>query len=214
VREWFFDALDKQYAHRIQGAYDRFNHLAWWFFPSKDSAGALSAAIVYNAATNKWGYAKLNVNAVFDYQSPELTWDDWPAGISTFEDFPDVSFDSPAWDSSAPKVAIVGGDNKIKALSGACESAYLVTADMGDDALYTTLTSVLPRFIERPATSEMTHYTRDYSGGSLTQRSTSTLAGNKYDCLFSGLWHTLKLEFTGDFEIAGFDVKQTAGGEA
>lgn len=213
VKEWFFSRMDQQYAHRVQGGLDRFNKCAWWWFPTKDSAGVLSEAIIFNTATNKWGRTTVTAECVFDYQTPDLTWDDWPPGTpATYEDIPDIPYDSPAWDTSAPQFAIIGSDSKIKVMSGACASAYIVTGEFGDDSQYSTLTSVVPRFTDRPTTSYMTHYVAEYSGGAMTQASESALNGNKFDALYSGRWHRIKLEFTGNFEITAYQPNLTQDG--
>lgn len=208
LRDWFFTNLDKQYQQRIQGRYDRENKRAWWFFPTRDSVGALNAAIVYHTENGKWGFANIQAESIFDYQGAEPTWDEWPPGNpADYDDIPDLPYDSPAWDTTARAFAIVANDHKIKTLNGVAATAHIITGEFGDDSQYTTLTTVYPRYAKRPATSEMTNYTLEYSGDIPLQRGTSALSGNKYDALASGRFHKIKLELTGDFEIYGIDPR-------
>lgn len=214
IKQWFFAHSDSTYRQNIRSYFDQYKGIAWWFYPSNGASGALTDAIVYNTNNGRWGHVALNVQAVLLYQKPDTTYDDWPPGATvTFDAVPDIPFDSPIFDTSAPVMGIFGTDNKIKTVVGPCASASLTTGEIGDDDQFTTLTRVTPRFTLPPTTASMTHSTRDSSGGALSERSTSTLDGNRFEPLASGRWHRLRMDFTGDFEIVGIAPQLSPDGD-
>lgn len=204
-REWFFANCDATYRYRIRSHFDQEKNLCWWFYPTPGSGGALTDALVYNLSNDRWGRVSLPIEAVFQYQSAETTYDNWPADASlTFDTLPDVPFDSPALDTSGTATGVVGVDHKIKTLTGPCGAASLTTGDFGDDDQYTTLSRVTPRFTKRPSASSLAHYTRNFDGDALENRGSTSLSGSHYDPLASGRFHRLRLELQGDFELVGF----------
>jgi hypothetical protein len=204
IREWFFSNSDSAYRYKIQAYYDKFKGLVWWFYAPTGSEGQLTAALVYNLNSNRWGHASVTLNAVLDYYASELTWDSWPPGpATTYGDMPDVSFDSPFFDSDQSTLAIFDSTNKVATLSGTCASASLTTGDFGDDFQVTTLTGVKPRFISIPSSATLTNYYRMYQGDALMAGNAVSRNGSKFDVLASARYHRLKLDTTGDFEIVG-----------
>ncbi len=204
-KEWFFGYSDPTYRYRIRSHFDQAKNLCWWFFPTAGSGGALTEAVVYNLSTDRWGRVALPIETVFQYQGAETNYDSWPDDLGiTYDTLPDLPFDSPAFDTSASAMGIVATDHKIKTLTGPAGAASLTTGDFGDDEQYTTLSRVAPRFTRRPGASSMTHYTRDFDGGALENRGSTTLAGSHFDPLASGRYHRLRIDLSGDFEIVGF----------
>lgn len=215
VREWFFNNSDPTYRYRTKGFYDRFSKRVWWLFPSNTSGGVLDSALIYNVQTNKWGYAQVSAQAALDYIAPDTTFDNWPPGSAvTFDNIVDLPFDSPAFNFDQAQVAIFDTSNTLKTLTGPCVAASITAGDIGDDGAYSTITGVRPRFLARPATSWAAVYTKAYEGDAATYRTQSAINGNKYDLLASGRYHRLKFDFTGDFEIVGFDPVLVPDGDA
>lgn len=214
LREWFFKNSDSSYRYKIQGYFDKFNNRVWWFYAPNGSGGALTDAIVYHLKTGKWGYAQKTVRAVLDYFTAETPWDSWPPGPATsYEDIPDVSFDSPYFDNDASTLAYFDADNKVVTLSGACDAATLTTGDYGDEGAVLDLTAVKPRFLRRPSTATLTNYTKMFSGDVATTGSTSAINGNKFDVLAAARYHSFRLAMTGDFEIVGINPELAPDGE-
>jgi hypothetical protein len=214
VKEWFFQNSDNIYRYRVRSHFDKITKTAWWFYPTQGSGGVLTDAIVYNMRTQRWGHAKLTIQCIFDCQAAETTWDEWPPGPAvSFDDIPDLPFDSPAFDTDSQAIGAFGTDNKVKTLAGPCETASIITGDFGDDSIYQTLTGVKPRFITRPTDSSMTHYTKPCLDGEIAIAGTSSLDCNKYDALSSGRYHRLKFDMEGDFEIVGFNPDLVEDGE-
>lgn len=204
VKEWFFANSDSTYRYRIRSYFDQFKNLAWWFYPTAGSGGALTDALVYNLNNDRWGRVTVPVQSVLMYQGAETTYDNWPPGAATtFDNIADLPFDSSAFDTDTSALGIVGADLKIKTMTGPCATAMITTGDMGDDIQYTTLATITPHFVRYPSASSMTHYTRDFSGDVAELRGTSALTDNRYDAGSSGRLHSLKLDMTGDFEIVG-----------
>jgi len=205
VKEWFFDRCDATYRYRIRSHFDQAKNLCWWFYPTPGSGGALTDALVYNLNNERWGRVSLPIEAVFQYQGAEVSYDNWPADPTvTFEGLPDVAFDSPALDTSSSAMGVVGTDHAIKTVTGTCAGASLTTGDFGDDEQYTTLSRLTPRFTTRPNASSLTHYTRNFDGDTLENRGAGALSGSHYDPLASGRYHRARIDFSGDFEIVGF----------
>lgn len=214
VREWFFRNSDPTYRYRTRGYFDKANARVWWFYPSTSSSGELTDALIYNVKSDRWGYAQITAESVLDYISPETTWDNWPQGAATdYELIADLPFDSPGWDTDVELPAIFGTDHKIKTLTGVCAASVITTGDFGDDAQYSTLTAVRPRFITSATTSSLTNYTKKYQGDSLETRDTSSINGNKFDVLSSGRFHRVKFDLTGDYEMVGFAPELNPDGE-
>lgn len=215
VREWFFKNSDPTYRYKTKGYYDRFSGRAWWFYASKGSSGALTDAIVYNTKSDKWGYAQISVQTVLDYTPPDTTWDNWPPGPATdYENIADLPFDSPAFDTDQPALAIFGTDSKLKTLVGPCAGSTIITGDFGDDTQFTTITAVKPRFIARPGSSSITNYTKEYADDEPALCNISAINGNKYDVLSSGRYHRLKFDHVGDYEMVGYAPDLVPDGEA
>lgn len=213
LKEWFFANSDSKYRYRIRSYFDQFKNLAWWFYPTPGSGGALTDAIVYNLNNDRWGKVSLPIDAVLMYQGSDTIYDDWPPGTAgTFDDIADLPFDSPAFDTEASAMGIIGTDGKIKTMIGPNVDSSITTGDLGDDVQFTTMTQIAPHFTRRPPASSMTHYTRNYVGDVLEDRGTSTLNQNRYDTLASGRQHRMRLVMSGDYEIVGFEPTAVADG--
>jgi hypothetical protein len=215
VKQWFFDHSDSTYRQNIRTYFDQYQNVAWWFYPANGAGGKLTHAIIYNLNNGRWGHATVNIQAVLLYQKPDTTYDDWPPGAAvTFDAIPDIPFDSPVFDTSAAVMAVFGADNRLATVTGPCVSASFTTGDLGDDDLYTTLNRVTPRFTLPPRSASLTHSTREYAGGDLDERGTSTLDRGRFDPLASGRWHRLRMDTSGDFEIVGITPVLVPDGDA
>lgn len=213
VREWFFKTADEEFLCNTIGVFDRKNNRVWWFFSAKGNNGALTDALVYHLKANKWGYAKYSAQTIFQYITPDLTYDAWPPGAATtYDNIPDVTYDSVTFNPGGSVISLVAGDKKIYTLDGVSASASITTGEFGSDEQYSTLTGVIPRFLSRPTTSSMTHYTKEYLDGDESNNGSADLSGNRYDALWSGRHHNVRFDFTGDFEMVGFTPKLVPDG--
>lgn len=214
IKEWFFTNSDSAYRYKIRSYFDQFKNIAWWFYPTPGSSGALTHAVAYNLNNERWGKVQIPIQVPLLYQAPETPYDDWPPGpATTFDTIPDYPFDSPAFDTDSSAMAVIGTDRKIKTMTGPCGPAVIITGDMGSDEQYTTMTKITPHFTLRPEASSVTHFTRAYIGDTLENRGTSELSGNQYDVLASGRQHRFQMDFSGDFELVAIAPQAVPDGE-
>ena len=215
LRQWFFSNLDQKYAYRIQGAYDRINKRAYWWFPTKTSNGSLITCLVYHIQTGQWGKFDQEIEYVADYVSSGITYDSLGSVYSTYNDLPaDVSYDSPFWNSGSSVIAIFKTDHKAYQLSGAATAASFTTGHFGDNVNFSTIKRVRPRFLASPTSSTLDHQYSNYDADDFVTGNTSTYDGKYYDLLWSARWHKMKFNFTGPVSISGFDpVFVTDGSE-
>jgi hypothetical protein len=98
VKEWFFSQINKSYRANIVGTVDSARSLVYWFYPSTASTtGALDSVLVYNIRTQQWGKQALSVTVPLSYTSGATTYDGLGTPYATYDDLPDIAFDSPFW---------------------------------------------------------------------------------------------------------------------
>ncbi|HET8730482.1 MAG TPA: hypothetical protein VFM34_05165 [Moraxellaceae bacterium] len=206
VRKWYQDNLNLSYKHRVTALHDRARSLVIWYFPSTASSnGDPDKAVVYNYKTGRWGRADLSIEAAAEYVSAQITYDGLGSLYSTYNDLPDISYDSPFWTAATFLPAVVNTSHQVMALNGAPAASSLTTGDMGDDNILSFLSRIRPRFLTTPTTGSLTSYSREYMGATLTTRKTATMRIGRFDFMQSARWHRVKLDFTGPMEIAGID---------
>lgn len=215
VREWFYNDLNAAFSYRVQGAFDRQNARVWWFYPSRSSvSGAIDSAIVYHTKAQRWGHLAITAEVVAEYLSSGMTYDQVGTTYSTWDDLPtDISYDSPFWSAAAPVLAYVDTTHALHTFSGVSASSSATTGIIGDDQQYSTLTKVRPRFSAEPTASTADHMYDDEYGDSFTNGENSTLTSGKYDFLQSSRWHKLRMNFTGDVELIGYQPYLVPDGE-
>lgn len=98
VREWFFTNLNGLQRSNIKGGADLTRDLVYWYFPSTAStSGVCDLCVVYNLRTNKWGKFARSIEAVIQYSSGNITYDGLGTLYSTYDNLPNISYDSPFW---------------------------------------------------------------------------------------------------------------------
>jgi len=210
IKRYFFTQLNKQYRYRVQGLHDRVNSSVWFFYPNNSSSdGSCNAAIVFNYVTQQWGKADQNIESVVETLTGVVTYEGLGVLYSTYDDLPDIAYDSPFFTSSAPVIAVFGTDHIAYSLTGVSSASQLITGDYGDDDQYSTLCKARLRFVLKPTTATGTHLYRSVSGDSLTSGSASTMSDGKFDFLQSSRWHRIQFDFTGDVVTDGvwLDIK-------
>lgn len=204
LREWFFTDLDPNYRFLIRHTIDRANSIIYWFYPRAGNTGTLNGCICYNYKSSKWGVAHRTVEAAVEYITSGYTWNTLP--ISTWDDLPDVTYDSPFWQVAARYQAYVGTDHKIYSMTGASDSASLTSGDYGSDNEYNLLSRVTLRYLNIPDTATMTNYYQEVHGDTWTTDATTTESSGRFDLFRSAPWHKVAFNFTGDFEVSGADA--------
>lgn len=201
LREWFFADLDPAYQYRVQSLHDRTNALAYWFYPTVGSDGALTKWVAYHYKANKWGHGMLTIEAASEYLNGAITFDSLGDLFATYDDIPPIAYDSPYWTESSALMSVVNSSHVLQSLEGTAGTASFTTGDLGDDEVFTTLTRVRPRFITAPASAELDHLVHDTLDAVPAQVESSALNSGKFDALWSARWHRLRVTTTGDMEI-------------
>lgn len=215
IKLWFFTDLNSKYRTKIRGSHDRRNNLIYFYYPSTSSTtGALDSAIVYNYVANKWGRANRNIEAVIEFITGPITYDNLGTYFATYDDMPNISYDSDFFNEGSPIASYFDTTHLVQSLTGVSASSSFTTGDMGDDYQFTLLQKARVRYSASPATATMTNYYRDVEGDSLTTDATVTMTDGRFDVLRESRWHRLKFSFTGDVESLAINILATPTGEA
>lgn len=213
IRNWFFGSrLDPEFRYNVIGTHDRNNGCVWFFYPTAGSDGRLTDAVIYNYRVNKWGVASQPIECALEYFSPSITYDGLGDLFATWDDIPNVSYESPFWTSSIPVQAIIGEDHIVKSISGITGDSSMTMYDMGDDEIFTTAVQVRLRHVSAPMEASMTHLKADVQGETFVADQTNSEIDGKFDILSSARWHRLKFDFTGDHEELGVSVQYAGNG--
>jgi hypothetical protein len=213
VKETVFNELNKTYMERSMALLDRVNSLVYFFYPSGANNNP-DKCVVYNYKTQKWGRADRSVEFAFEFVSVGTTYDDLGSLYATYNDLPNVAYDSTIWTSGYPIPGVFDTSHVLKTLDGSSSSSGFVLGDMGEDEKFSTVTRVRPRFFTAPNSASMTNYYRNNLGDSLTTGATTSLSNGKFDLMRSARWHRKEFAFTGPVELGAMDVSVVEDGVA
>ena len=200
IKKWFFANLNKTYQYKIEGIHDYNTQSVWWFYP-KGTATTLTAALIYNYKTGKWGHITKSIECPLTSVISGVTYDGFGALFTTYEDIPAIGFDSPFWQGGAPINTVIDTSHVLYTLTGSSTSGYIKTGYYGDDEMVSTCTRVRPRMRTKATTSTITPYTLTYQGGTPVTGTASSINVDRFDVMQASRWHNFLLSFTGDFEI-------------
>lgn len=212
VREWFFANLNAEHREKIVAVADPARDLVYFYFPSNASSdGSLDMALIYNYRTDRWGKWEIGITAAVQYSSGQTTYDGLGALYSTYDDLPNISYDSPFWlaDSTVPGVFI---GTTLYSLTGTPGAAFVETGDFGDLTDYTMLRRVTPRFRTDPASATATNFYRDSLGTAVTQDSTIAMSLKRFDFRRVSRWHRVRIDTTGAMSLDGLDINLVPAG--
>src|SRR5690606_16167625 len=105
------------------------------------------------------------------------------------------------WFAGGVTPAVVD-QGQIKLIGDEPMPSSLTTWDIGDDALFTTLTQVRCRCFSEPESASLQAYWKNSLGAGLQSGETASIHDGKFDLLWSARWHRLRFDFTGPIEIA------------
>lgn len=212
VREWFFEELNATHRDKIVGVSDLARDLVYWYYPSTASTdGALDSLLVYNFRTGQWGKQAVSIQAAVAYSSGQVTYDGLGTLYSTYEDLPDIAYDSPFWlaDSTIPGVF---ADDTLYSLTGEPGPAYMITGDFGDLIDYSMFKRATPRYRVAPADAQGTNYHRSALGQTPQQDATIAMTADRFDFRRVDRWHRLRIDTEGTMTINGLDVDLVRAG--
>jgi hypothetical protein len=207
---WVIDRLNKSAVYACQSSWDADRGLAWFFYPSSSSTIA-DSWVCYHPETNKWGYGQLTVQAVVQYISGSITYDTAPTSW-TYDSAPTYSYDSSFWSAITVNLSIVGNDKIIYNMAGVGVSASMTLADIGSDKQDSLCSRFWPRFFTYPTTCTMTISAKYNAQDAFTVVTSTAINKGRFDVLSTALWHSVKLDFTGDWEMQGFDIELSGDG--
>lgn len=208
VREWFFHRLNQTNRARIWGSVDEARGLIYWHYPSATSA--LTNCLVYNYRTNRWGVWDQEIQAPLQYSLGQITYDGLGTLYSTYENLPDIAYDSPFWlaDSTLPAVFV---SRDLKIVTGTPGASWYMTGDFGDLTAFQHLTRIVPRYRKNPTSATGTNFYRDGLGAERTQDTTVTQSRERFDFRRSARWHAFRADHVGTMALNGLDVQFKGG---
>lgn len=209
VTNTVFSELNRNYSESCLALRDSNENITYFFYPSGASI-VPDKCVVYNERTKKWGRDDRSVEAVVEYISAGTIYDDVGTGYSTYDSFPDVSYDSLFTAAAYPRPAIFDTSHFLKTLSGAPGAWSFTTGDIGDDNVESLIRRVRLRFLHGtlPTNCQMQNFYRQNLGDALMPDQTAYLSNGKFDVLRSARWHRFVISGTGDMEtnIIDYDL--------
>lgn len=205
VRDFFFSDLDRLNQHKIIGTTDTARDLIYWFYPSKSSGGVLDRVLAYNHKTNRWGFQNITIQAVLRYPETQLTYDTF-YGTSTYDDLPQVAYDSPFWQRDDTIPGVFQNDS-LMSLQGDPGATWFKTGLVGDLVSYSRVQRMTPSYRRLPSeTVSATNFYRTSFHGDEVQESTAQMFKERFDFRREARWHAFRLDQTGQAVIVGMDV--------
>ncbi len=215
LKEFFFqDEINNDYIDKSIAVYEKLQGLVYFLYVSKLGTGSINSYIAYHVTTQKWGPpTAIMAQTAFTTTSAPITYEILGDLFLTYDDLPSISYDSAYWTAIKDNLAIFNSSNRLQTLSEAASSMSISTWSMGADEQYSFLSRLRPRFKKAPLSGTMVNcYQEDHGGTWVTGATTSTLNNGKFDVQRESRWHKLRMDFTGDTEIVGLDVKLEGAG--
>lgn len=208
-----FGELNRQYSYACVALHDRVKKRIYFYYPV-GSSGNPDKCVVYNYQTDRWGRDDRTVEAVVEYIAAGLTYDDLGASYTTYQDFPNLSYDFAFAAAGSSLPAIFNTSHRIQTMDGAVQTSSMTTWDYGSDEALMLLSRVQPVFLRKPSVGQMTHYYRANLGDSLTLDQTVSMdSKGRFDVLRSANWHRDTFAFTGDVEIPALRLEMQPDGD-
>lgn len=204
VRDWFFRNSNPSTRYKTIVKYNRQSNSVWIFYPSTSSS-ALDSVLVYQLGTPRWGRASIPVEAVVSFVTPGITWGTLDTIGATWDDLPDIAWDSPYWILGGRSLALFNTSHELMALTGASTGGGITTGDYGDDGQVSTLTASRLRFTTKPTSATAQGAYKMEEGGAYVNSTASTLSDGKFDHRQTGRFHRISYAMTGPFEVIAGD---------
>jgi hypothetical protein len=211
VKSDVFGSLQQNRYYACKALHDKKNSLVYFYYPTIDSTKPNSCR-VYNYRTDRWGVDDRQIEATVDFVSAAISYDGLGALYATYNDFPNLSYDSAFLGSSQTQPSIFSTTHTLQTLSGPAATTSITTGDYGDPVKFNTLTRVRPVFLTAPTSATMQNSYKNNEGDALTADVVSSLSSGAFDVLRDARWHRLQMNFTGDWEMAGFSPEWTGSG--
>lgn len=213
IKETVFGELNKEFYFAAKALHDVINSRIYFFYPVASSVNP-DKCVVLNYKTMKWGRDDRSIEAVVEYISQSLTYDNLGNEFSTYADLTGISYDSFFWMAGFPIPGIFNTSHRIQTLDGETDTSSLTTGDIGDDMVMTLLNRVKPMFITAPTSGNQTNYYRQqHLGDTLTQDQTVSMSRGRFDAQRSARWHRVTHDYVGNVELPALNVDIMQDGE-
>lgn len=214
LKETVFGELNKKYSYAIRALHDPINSRIFFYYPTADSPNP-DKCVVYNYKTGRWGRDDRTIEAVAEFITTGVTWDDLGTLYATWHDLPNVSWDSSFWTSGFPVPAIFNTSHRIQTLDGTPATSSFTTGDIGSDEFVTYVDEVFPLYLTRPTTGTLTNFYKTYLGDSYTTDASTTMSathGGTFHFRRTANWHKFTFEYTGAAEIPAVRISAQFAG--
>lgn len=211
IKEYFFTRLVKQYSKNIIGIYDWYKSIIYWFYPSTDSGGQLNSVISYNIKTKKWGAGTVSIQAASNWVADGLTYDDLWAGL-TWDTIPDTIYDEIGAQNTALTPVFVNSSAYLCTLTGEAMGSTLRTSYIGDDASFSKVTRIRPRFTSLPTNAEVVPSNTQYLGNNRATGSSYVISNGAFKFTQAARWHQFDFSFSGSTVLLGLDIEMFNAG--
>lgn len=223
LRNFFFsEELNKDNWDQVVAVSDVENSRIYWYYPSLVSgSNKLDRFVVFDYLRNRWGIGPRGINetavtveTVFPYiRTTGPTYNTLGNFYSTYADLPAIAFDSSFWQARVNRVGLFNTSHKLQTLDGAATSSTLILWDMGQEARYSFVKRLRPRFLTTPSSATLAHSYRDDLGVTETSDTpTVSMSEGKFDLEREARWHSSRVTFSGEMELVGVDVDITGAG--
>lgn len=212
LKETVFNELDRDFSYACQALHDPINNLIYFFYPTSASTNP-DKCVVYNYKTGKWGRDDRTIEAVVEYISAGLSYDDFGTIYATFADTPNLTFDAAFFSSGTAIPSVFNSSHRLQTLNGVAGTGSITTGDFGSDDYVTFVSRLRPAFLTRPDSATLTPYYKMSLGDSYTQDSSVAMTSGKFDFRRSAKWHRFGLEFIGAVEIPFLTIDAMQEGE-
>jgi len=216
LREFFFqDELNKDYSQKTIAVFSKDHGVVYFYYVNFESSGDINRYIAYHIATQKWSPpTAISIQTAFNVTQAAVTYETLGNLFATYDDIPAIPYNDAFWVAKTESPAIFNTSNRLQTLSEAASSMSVSTWSMGSDEQYSFLSRLRPRFKKAPTSGELVNsYQEDHGGTWVSSSTTATLTNGKFDVERESRWHTVRMDFVGDTEITGVDVKLLAAGD-
>lgn len=218
VREWVFSRLNREYSQKCLAEHRQKEALVFFYFPTTTSV--CDTCVVYNYRTNQWGRDDRSVEAVTQYASPGLIYNDLGSAYGSQTSYGQlaVALGDATYNTAFPydkqRLPLVFNTSHTpKLLTGPATNSAIVLGDYGDETVVSTISRVKPRWVQRPTSSNLTNYYRMQIGDALETDQTVSMTSARYDLIRSARWHRFTMSFVGETELPAIDFDFIADGE-
>lgn len=212
LKNTVFDVINRQYSHVSQALHDFDSNRIFFFYPTSGSVNP-DKCVVYNYKTNTWGRDDRSIEAVVEYITAATTYDGVGALFATYDNLPNLAYDSAFSAASTPVDAIVNTNHVLQTLTGIAGASSITTGDHGDDNSFSMVQRIKPRFLSNPTSASLTNYYRNNLGDPLVLDQYVGLINNRFDYLREARWHREQLNFIGNMEIVSLVADFEVGGD-